>query len=433
MKSDDIREQIGKLVEEYYKINHLPPRFVPGETFIPYAAKVYNADEMKAGINAMLDFWLTHGDYGDSFELMFSKMLGVRDCSLVNSGSSANLLAFATLCDQRMKRPILPGSEVITVAAGFPTTINPILFYGCTPVFVDVTHDTVNLDTKYLDEALSEKTRAVFVAHTLGNPFDVKTITEFCSKHGLYLIEDNCDALGSKYNDQPTGTFGDLATHSFYPAHHMTMGEGGAVVSRNARLMRITNSLRDWGKDCFCPTGADNTCKKRFSGKHGKLPYGYDHKYVFGGQGFNLKVTDMQAAIGLEQLKKLDGFVAERKANYQFLSEIVERIPWLSIQKATPNSDPSWFALLISIAADANVDRARVLNHLESNKIQTRLLFASNILKHPGYQDINHRVIGDLPVTNAITTNSFFIGVYPNIDQQRREYIADVILQMEKW
>jgi len=395
---------------------------------IPYAGRVYDEREIECLIDASLDFWLTTGRYAERFERDFAGFLGVRHCSLTNSGSSANLLAFMALTSPKLKdRRIRPGDEVITVAAGFPTTVAPILQYGAVPVFVDVTLPTYNLDPTQLEAALSPKTRAVMVAHTLGNPFDLAAVKAFCDRHGLWLIEDNCDALGSRYCLDGqwcyTGTIGHLGTSSFYPPHHMTMGEGGAVYTDDTTLKRLVESFRDWGRDCWCPSGRDNTCGERFNRQFGELPPGYDHKYVYSHFGYNLKVTDMQAAIGCAQLEKLPGFITARQRNWARLrcglAGLEER---LVLPEATPNSDPSWFGFLLTVREGSGLSRDRLVQYLEARGVQTRMLFAGNLIKHPCFDDLRqrgegYRVVGDLANTDRIMRDTFWVGVYPGMNE----------------
>lgn len=432
-----IREQILSLVTEYYRSEHIKPEYKHGDP-IPYGGRVYDEKELQNLVSSSLDFWLTSGPWADKFESEFCKFIGVKYCSLVNSGSSANLLAFMALTSYKLgNKRILPGDEVITVAAGFPTTITPIIQYGVIPVFVDVTLPTYNIDVTQLDAALSTKTKAVMIAHTLGNPFDVKAIKDFCDKHDLCLIEDNCDALGSQYCLDGkwgyTGTFGDIATSSFYPPHHMTMGEGGAVYTNNPELHRIVNSLRDWGRDCWCPSGHDNTCGCRFTQQFGELPLGYDHKYVYSHFGYNLKVTDMQAAIGCAQLEKLPDFVETRKKNWQYLKENLKDMDkYLILPEETQNSSPSWFGFMMTVRNNAPFTRDKLVKHLEDNKIQTRMLFAGNITKHPCFDEMKktgegYRLVGKIENTDLIMNNSFWIGVYPGMDNQKLDRIVSVI------
>jgi len=405
--------------------------FAPGDR-IPYAGRVYDEKEMINLVDASLDFWLTAGRYAAEFEEDFAAFLDVRHCSLTNSGSSANLLAFMALTSPKLgERSIKRGDEVITVAAGFPTTVSPIIQYGAVPVFVDVTLPTYNIDCFQLESAFSEKTRAVMLAHTLGNPFDIDRVLAFCQKHNLWLIEDNCDALGAKYfldgEWKYTGTIGHIGTSSFYPPHHMTMGEGGAVVTNDTMLKRLAESFRDWGRDCWCPPGKDNTCGKRFGKQFGTLPHGYDHKYVYSHIGYNLKVTDMQAAIGCAQFQKLEYFISKRRENFRKLTQILKS--WedcLILPKATEKSEPSWFGYVITVKDKAGFTRNDLTGFLEDNRIDTRNLFSGNLLCHPAYQNIPHRISGDLANTNFIMNNTFFIGVYPEIDDDRLNYIKTV-------
>ncbi len=413
-----LERQILELTRELVELRSHEAQPAPDEepSVIPYAARCYDADEVEAAVRASLDFWLTLGPEGNAFEHEFARSLGVRHALLVNSGSSANLVAFFALTSPQLKRPVRPGDEVITVAAGFPTTLNPILQAGCVPVFVDVRLDTVNIDVERLEEARSDRTRAVMIAHTLGNPFDLEAVTAFCKRHGLYLIEDNCDALGSRYRGQLTGTFGDIATSSFYPPHHLTMGEGGAVYMRSTRLKRIAESFRDWGRDCWCESGKDNTCGKRFSWDWKALPHGYDHKYVYGHIGFNLKPTDIQAAIGRAQLRKLEGFVAARRRNWALLREALSDLE-ADFQFMTPTagSEPSWFGFFL-LMREARPDRLRGLcQQLDRLGVGHRRLFGGNLLRQPAYQDIPHRVVGGLENSDRVANGGLFLGVYPGL------------------
>ncbi len=429
-KAEILRDNILDLVREYYNCtsggeNEL---FEAGKSRINYAGRLFDDKEMVNLVDSSLDFWLTYGHYSREFETRLAKFLDARFCLLVNSGSSANLLAFAALTSPLLgERRIRRGDEVITVAAGFPTTVAPIIQYGAVPVFVDIELDTVNIDCNQLEAALSEKTKAVMLAHTLGNPFDIAAIKKFCDTHGLWLIEDNCDALGSRYQGKYTGTFGDIGTSSFYPPHHMTMGEGGAVYTNTPLLNKIMLSMRDWGRDCWCESGTDNTCGCRFSGQFGSLPHGYDHKYVYSHFGFNLKTTDMQAAIGCAQLDKLPDFIDKRIKNYNYLAGKLAEIPYLKIQKAHPDSMPSWFGCLIMIALDAGFTRNELVEHLESCNIQTRNLFAGNLTRHPCFdsltEDIDYRIIGRLQNTDYIMNNAFWIGVYPGMTGEKLDYM----------
>jgi CDP-6-deoxy-D-xylo-4-hexulose-3-dehydrase len=425
LKGKTIREQILSLVTEYYKSEHIKPDYKLGDP-IPYGGRVYDEKELQNLVSSSLDFWLTTGPWSDKFEADFCEFFGVKYCSLVNSGSSANLLAFMALTSHKLgEKRILPGDEVITVAAGFPTTVTPIIQYGAIPVFVDVTLPTYNIDVTQLEAAISPKTKAVMIAHTLGNPFDIKAVKNFCDKNDLWLIEDNCDALGSKYCMDGkwgyTGTFGDIATSSFYPPHHMTMGEGGAVYTNDPELHRIVNSMRDWGRDCWCPSGHDNTCGCRFTQQFGELPLGYDHKYVYSHFGYNLKVTDMQAAIGCAQLEKLPGFIEARQRNWQYLKDNLKDMDkYLILPEATENSSPSWFGFMMTVKKDAPFTRDQLVRHLEENKIQTRMLFAGNLTKHPCFDEMlnsgkGFRISGELINTDLIMNNSFWVGVYPGM------------------
>ncbi|WP_307755697.1 lipopolysaccharide biosynthesis protein RfbH [uncultured Cloacibacillus sp.] len=437
-KGRQIREQILRLTEEYYHTEHVKASYKDGDT-INYGGRIYDEKELLNLVNSSLDFWLTTGPWTEKFEADFCNFLGVKNCSVVNSGSSANLLAFMALTSPKLKnRRILPNDEVITVAAGFPTTVTPIIQYGAVPVFIDITLPTYNIDIAMLEAALSSKTKAVMIAHTLGNPFDIKAVKDFCDSHNLWLIEDNCDALGAKYflngKWQYTGTFGDIATSSFYPPHHITMGEGGAVYTNSSELYRIVNSLRDWGRDCWCPSGHDNTCNCRFTQQFGELPLGYDHKYVYSHFGYNLKATDMQAAIGCAQLEKLPAFIEERRKNWQYLADnLKKREDYFILPEATANSIPSWFGFMLTIKNEAPFTRDDIVRHLENNKIQTRTLFAGNIIKHPCFDEMRknknrHRVIGDLKNTNCIMNNSFWVGIYPGINYKQMTKISSTIL-----
>lgn len=437
MDESQAREQIRDLVKEYYHtFKDNKKEFEPGDR-INYAARVYDEREMCALTDAALDFWLTTGRFAEQFETEFAKWIGVKYAHLVNSGSSANLIAFMALTAPELgERQIKRGDEVITVACGFPTTVTPMLQYGAVPVFVDVTVPQYNIDVEQLEKARSEKTKAVMIAHTLGNPFDLRTVKEFCDKYHLWLVEDNCDALGSTYmigdHIKYTGTWGDIGTSSFYPPHHMTMGEGGCVYTDNPLLHRLILSYRDWGRDCICPSGQDNFCKHRFEGQYGELPKGYDHKYVYSHFGYNLKVTDMQAAVGCEQLRKFPDFIVRRKENWKRLYDALESVQdKLILPKAAPNSDPSWFGFLISVRPESGLKRNNVTRCLEEHNIQTRLLFSGNLTKHPCFDEIRgtgaYRVIGGLKNTEYIMNNSFWVGVYPGMTEKMIDYMAKVI------
>ncbi len=423
-----MRQQILELVKAYHKEKYASNEFIPGQTTVPFAGRIFDEEEMVNLIDSSLDFWLTTGRYAEEFEVKFAEIMQQRYCMLVNSGSSANLVAFATLTSDLLKsKKIQPGDEVISVAAGFPTTVNPIVQSGAVPVFVDVDLETFNIQADKIENAISGKTKAIMLAHTLGNPFDLNTVKAIAEKHGLFLIEDCCDAVGSTYNGQMVGTFGDLATTSFYPAHHITMGEGGSVLTSNPLLKRIATSMRDWGRDCYCDPGCDNTCGRRFKGQYGDLPAGYDHKYVYSHVGYNLKVTDMQAAIGVAQLRKLDGFVQARKDNFKKLYNGLKQYEeYLILPKATPNSDPSWFGFPFNVRENGKFTRVQLAEFLEDHKILTRQLFAGNLIKQPAYKNVNYRVSGSLDNTDYIMHNTIFIGVYPGIDDVRMNYILSV-------
>jgi len=433
------REEIKALVGEYYQEFKAGKKaFEPGDR-ISYASRVFDEKEMQALTDATLDFWLTTGRFADSFEKEFAKWIGVKYAHLVNSGSSANLIAFSALTAPELgERQIRPGDEVITVACGFPTTVTPVLQYGAVPVFVDVTVPQYNIDVSKLEGALSEKTKAVMIAHTLGNPFDLKNVKAFCEKHNLWLVEDNCDALGSQYTidgeTRFTGTWGDIGTSSFYPPHHMTMGEGGCVYTNNPLLHRMILSYRDWGRDCICPSGHDNLCGHRFDGQYGELPKGYDHKYVYSHFGYNLKVTDMQAAIGCEQLKKFPGFIERRRHNWDRLrAALAGAEDKLILPEPAEGSRPSWFGFLISVREGSGLNRNEMTRYIEGKNVQTRLLFSGNLIKHPCFDPIRgtdaYRVAGDLSVSDYITENTFWVGVYPGMTDEMIDYMAKVILQ----
>ncbi len=426
-KLDDLRKNILEQVKEFAALQTEKELFVPGETPVRYAGRVYEAVEMVNLVDSSLDFWLTASRYAEEFENDLAEYFDVSDTILVNSGSSANLVALSTLTSPKLgDKRLKPGDEVITVAAGFPATVNPILQNQLIPVFVDVEIGDYNAIPEKIEEAISPKTRAIMLAHTMGNPFCLDTVMELVEKHNLWLIEDNCDALGSEYDGKLTGTFGHLATCSFYPAHHITMGEGGAVITEDEDLARIARSFRDWGRDCYCTGGESNTCGKRFSQQFGTLPHGYDHKYVYSHIGYNLKVTEMQAAIGCAQLEKLPDFIAKRKENFDKIMEFLK--PYedkLILPKATPKSDPSWFDFLITVRDDAGFSRNELTGFLEENLIETRNLFCGNLLRQPAYQDIPHKVVGNLSNTDKIMNQTFFIGVYPGINDEQLKYISD--------
>lgn len=436
----EAREEIKSLVGEFYKEFKEPveskENFKPGDR-ISYASRVYDEKEMQSLTDAMLDFWLTTGRFSKEFEKNFAEWIGVKYAHLVNSGSSANLIAFSVLTAPELgDRQIKKGDEVITVACGFPTTINPIIQYGAVPVFLDVTVPQYNIDVEQLEAAYTEKTKAVMIAHTLGNPFDLKAVKEFCDKHNLWLVEDNCDALGSKYTidgvTKYTGTWGDIGTSSFYPPHHMTMGEGGAVYTNNPLLNRLILSYRDWGRDCICVSGQDNLCGHRWDGQFGELPKGYDHKYTYSHFGYNLKVTDLQAAVGVEQLKKFPSFIERRKHNWARLHAALEDIQdRIILPEPAENSDPSWFGFLISVRPETGLNRNDVTKYIESKNVQTRLLFSGNIIKQPCFDEIRgtdaYRVVGNLENSDFVVNNTFWVGVYPGMTDTMIDYMAQVI------
>lgn len=430
-QQEQLKQEILDKTKEYYELVHKPMQektFVAGESRVNYAGRVFDETEMQYLVDSSLDFWLTYGDYSKKFEKKLSKYLGVRWSFLVNSGSSANLLAFYTLTSPLLKkRQVKRGDEVITVAAGFPTTIAPIVQFGAVPVFVDMELTNFNIDVTQLKNALSPKTKAIMIAHTLGNPFNIEAVKAFCDKHNLWLIEDNCDALGTTYKGKPTGTWGDIGTSSFYPPHHMTMGEGGATYTDNPLLKKIMLSMRDWGRDCWCESGVDNTCGARFSQSFGSLPKGYDHKYVYSHFGFNLKVSDMQAAVGCAQLEKFPLFVEKRKENHKKLYDGLKDIKELQLVETQPNSDPSWFGFMMTLKDGVNFSRNEIVEYLEANKIQTRNLFAGNMLRHPMFDhmilDTDYRVIGNLKITDKIMTDSFWIGLYPGMGDDAINYM----------
>ena len=424
----ELRAEILELVREYHRSAFPAKPFDVGTTSIPVAGRVFDDDDIVHLVDSSLDFWLTTGRYAAQFEREFAAFWGLRHAILVNSGSSANLVALTALTSRKLgERQLRPGDEVITVAAGFPTTVNPIIQNRLVPVFLDVKVPTYNVDVEQLEAALSPKTRAIMIAHTLGNPYDLARVTAFAQKHHLWLVEDCCDAAGSTYQGKPVGTFGDLATCSFYPAHHITMGEGGCVLTDRPQLKTLVESFRDWGRDCWCDPGKDNTCGKRHCWKLGQLPEGYDHKYTYSHIGYNLKVTDMQAAVGVAQLKKLPAFIEARRRNFRYLKDGLRDLEaHFILPEATAGSDPSWFGFPLAIRSGSKLTRNAVVQTLERNRIQTRLLFGGNLLRQPAYADIEHRVIGDLKNTDFIMNNVFWIGVYPGLDAPRLDYVIDV-------
>ena|SRR5688572_11125673 len=426
-RETQLRARILEVVAEYAQLAHSPQKFVPGETPIPASGKVIATEEIQNLVEAALDGWLTTGRFNASFEENLGRFLGVKHALTTNSGSSADLLAFSALTSPQLgERALKPGDEVITVAAGFPTTVNPILLYGMVPVFADVHIPTYNIDPARIEAAVTEKTRAVMIAHTLGNAFDLGEVTRVARKYNLWLIEDCCDALGTTYDGKLVGTFGDLATISFYPAHHITMGEGGAVFTNDANLKRIVESFRDWGRDCYCEPGKENTCGKRFGWQLGDLPFGYDHKYTYSHLGFNLKITDMQAAVGLAQLERLPHFVEKRRQNFRYLKERLGSIEeFLILPEATPNCDPSWFGFPVTLRDDAPTRRVELLRYLDQYRIGTRLLFAGNLTRQPYFKGRPHRIAGDLKNTDTVMNNTFWLGIYPGLDHEMLDYVAD--------
>ena len=427
-----LRAQILELVAEYSAEAFPKKEYVPGQTYIPVSGRVFDAADVQSLIDSGLDFWLTEGRFAKQFEKDFARFFHMRHAILVNSGSSANLLALTCLTSPLLgDRRLQAGDEVITVASGFPTTVNPIFQNGLVPVFVDVQIPTYNIDPSQLNAALSEKTRAVMIAHTLGNPFDLEAVTMFCKENNLWLIEDCCDAVGATYNNQPVGRFGDVATVSFYPAHHITMGEGGALLTDKPKLKKIIESFRDWGRDCWCDPGKDNTCGKRFDWQLGDLPYGYDHKYTYSHIGYNLKATDMQAAVGVSQLRKLTDFIEKRRANFDYLIERLSTLQdFFILPAATPNSNPSWFGFPIYVRAEAPFTRDEAVRWLENHNIGTRLLFGGNLLRQPAYRSQKYRVIGDLARADEITRRVFWIGVYPGLSEPMLNYVCDILTQL---
>ncbi len=429
MNEQELRQKILDLVEDFARQSLIPKAFKPGESVVPPSGKVLGGAELRNMVDAALDGWLTAGRYNDAFEQRFAAFLGVKHAITTNSGSSANLLAVSALTSTKLgARALKPGDEVITVAAGFPTTVNPLLQHGLVPVFVDVDIPTYNIDPAKIEAAISPKTRAIVIAHTLGNPFDLASVTALAERHGLWLVEDCCDALGSTYAGRPVGTFGHIATCSFYPAHHITMGEGGMVFTNDAQLKTLAESFRDWGRDCYCPPGKDNTCQKRFAWQLGELPYGYDHKYTYSHLGYNLKITDMQAACALAQMDRLPEFIAARRRNFAYLKERLRTCEkFLILPEATAGSDPAWFGFPITLRDDVDFRRVDLLTYLDQYKIGTRLLFAGNLTRQPYMLDRRFRVAGSLTNTDRVMHNTFWIGVYPGLTEIMLDYAVDRI------
>ena len=424
LNNEALISSLRNIVKE--KVNKI---IVPGQDYIPVTGKVLDEDDILMGVDSILDAWLTAGRYSEEFERRLARYMGSRFSFLVNSGSSANLLAFYALTSPKLgENAIKPGDEIITVAAGFPTTINPMLQYGCIPVFLDIDMPTYNIKADQIESAITPKTKAIMLAHTLGNPFNLDIVMAVAKKYNLWVIEDDCDSLGATYNDKKTGTFGDLATLSFYPAHHITMGEGGAVLVNNGQLKKITESFRDWGRDCWCPPGKDNTCGERYCQKLGDLPEGYDHKYTYSHIGFNLKATDMQAAVGLSQLNKADSFIEKRRVNHNLFYNMLKPLEeYFILPKPTENSNPSWFGFMLTIRDGVNINRNKLVEYLENNKIGTRLLFGGNLTKQPAYKNSNYRILNSLENTDKIMNDGFWVGVWPGLNDLHYEYIVMVI------
>lgn len=423
----DLKNEILSQVQKYAQQKYQKKIFIPNESVIPPSGKVIDEQELMCMVESVLDGWLTTGRFNERFEIALASYLDIPHVLTTNSGSSANLLALSALTSEKLgDRRLQPGDEVITVAAGFPTTVNPIIQNQLIPVFVDIDLATYNTNAAYIEAAITPKTKAIMIAHTLGNPFELEGIQSLAKKHQLWLVEDCCDALGTTYQGQKVGSFGDIATLSFYPAHHITMGEGGAVFTKSKKLKKIIESFRDWGRDCYCVPGEDNTCRKRFKQQHGELPYGYDHKYVYSHLGYNLKITDMQAACGLAQLQKLEGFITQRKKNFEYLKQSLEPLnKWLVLPEATPQSDPSWFGFPVSIRPESGLKRVDLLTYLDQYKISSRLLFAGNLTKQPYFKHINYRVVGDLTNTDYVMEHTFWLGVHPDLTKQKLDYVAE--------
>jgi CDP-4-dehydro-6-deoxyglucose reductase, E1 len=426
-REKELREEIFQKVREIYRLRQGSARFVPGETYVNYAGRVFDDDEMVTLVDSALDFWLTAGRFTEEFQKTFAAFFGIKHAIVCNSGSSANLLALSALTSSKLGAAALKkGDEVITAASGFPTTVNAILQNGLVPVFLDAELGTYNMDVAGLEEAVGERTRAIMIAHTLGNPFDLDTILKIAKAHNLYVVEDTCDALGARYGERLVGTFGSLATFSFYPAHHITMGEGGAVITNDSRLKTILESFRDWGRDCWCDPGKENTCGKRFAWQLGDLPFGYDHKYIYSHVGYNLKATDMQAAVGVAQMRKLNSFIERRKRNFARLYDGLKKYEeYFVLPRSYPKTDPSWFGFILTVRDGAPFSKNDIVEHLESHKVATRMLFGGNLLRQPAYAEIPHRVVGELRNADKIMNDTFWVGVYPGLDEQRITYMLE--------
>jgi CDP-6-deoxy-D-xylo-4-hexulose-3-dehydrase len=425
-KAEQIKNQIFDLVKEYHAEKFAPQPFIPGTTHVPVSGKVFDHNELNFVVDSALDGWFTTGRFNKEFQSRLGKFMGINNAITVNSGSSANLVAFSSLAAaEHGDKAIMPGDEVITVAASFPTTVNPMVAYGVIPVFIDVDIPTYNIDVTRIEEAITPKTKAIIIAHTLGNPYNLAEVSRIAKQHNLWLMEDCCDALGSTYDGKHVGSFGDIATLSFYPAHHITMGEGGAVLTRTQKMKKIIESVRDWGRDCYCDSGKDNTCLKRFGWQLGELPFGYDHKYIYSRLGYNLKITDMQAALGLAQMDKLPGFVETRKKNFALLKKgLAPLADRLILPEATPNSDPSWFGFLITVRKNAGITRNELVDKLSAARIGTRLLFAGDLRKQPYFKNVNYKTVGELPNTDIILHDTFWVGVTPMISEEMVDYMV---------
>jgi len=428
-KAEQLRQQILELTRQYQAAKWPKQDFAPGVTPVPVSGKVFDADEVELLVDSSLDFWLTTGRFAKQFEREFARWMGVRHCMLVNSGSSANLVALSALTSPQLgDRQLRPGDEVITAAEGFPTTVNPIIQNGLVPVFLDAHIPTYNMDVTLLEQAVTPRTKAIMIAHTLGNPFDLSAVMDVAKRHNLWVIEDTCDAVGAEYGGKKVGTFGDLATVSFYPAHHITMGEGGAILTSQPLLKKLVESFRDWGRDCWCEPGVDNTCGKRFDWQLGELPCGYDHKYTYSHVGYNLKLTDMQAAVGVAQLRKLETFIQRRRENFEYLKDRLAPLEeHLILPEATPNSNPSWFGFPITVRESAPITRNELVRYLEDHKVATRLLFGGNLTKQPAYRDVQYRVVGSTEQTDIVMNCTFWVGIYPGLEREHLDWIVETI------